>query len=853
MQKYLRIIFIISSLLLFCVSCATGLKPWSFYSKSTDIVKSHTETVSTDRHEYKIVMGGTVDGENSRSPIGYKAWEQTWESNRSIRLENIGETDVINPWLSNGKNNLSTIEEIVNNVLEPGMTEEEKAIAIWRWSMQHRFHATTGDAEMLDPVKVFNVYGYMLCDDDAIVLACLWREGGLKVRPAYPWGHAVNEVFFSNKWHLMDGDENIIFLLRDNSTIAGESDIVQDHDLIKRTHTYGILQNDDRQMDEFSASLYWYTGDPGVKPPGVRECVTNHNMKMILRPGESIVWRWGYKGSPKFHGKEWESVWGKNSFNRRYNGLWEYKIDFSKDIWRKGAYSFQNIEVGEKSVIAEPGKVGTIIWKINSPYVFVGGRLEIEGKGAKYFLSWDGKEWEDIEDNFDMSFPQNGPARYQYYLKCQLKGKANIKHLTIVNDIQMAPLSLPGMSLGENKFIYSDETQGKRKVAITHEWVERSSSRPPLAPPEPVSPQDGMEVEGTKLTFKWQIPSDPDGDDIVDYHFELSDRSDIKWPLSPNFEKLISKTSDKGKAEYTLPYTGLLNSDTEYYWRVRAKDENGIWGLWSKIWKFIPQGPAPPVNVKIEFDPVNQIGVLKWEPNKTGRKPVKYRIYGSNEKGFTISDELYMVYIGYTSPIKMETFLPPTPFMETKVSEQTDENEDNTFYENLQYQFPANFFAETENTEFTVIGEDITIQNANKAFYRVVAVDEYGNQSGSSDAATVNSPYADVVPVIYSKPVVNVKKGKKYSYRIKLILSMGDLTCKSRDRYYDARFWTVEWFDANHPIFSLKQSPKWLSIDKNTGVLSGIPESAAKHEVIVIVNIPGYGELIQDFVINVID
>ena len=40
---------------------------------------------------------------------------------------------------------------------------------------------------------------------------------------------------------------------------------------------------------------------------------------------------------------------------------------------------------------------------------------------------------------------------------------------------------------------------------------------------------------------------------IADYHFELSDRPDMSWPLSTNFSKLISKTADRGQAQYTLP------------------------------------------------------------------------------------------------------------------------------------------------------------------------------------------------------------------------------------------------------------------------------------------------------------
>jgi len=48
----------------------------------------------------------------------------------------------------------------------------------------HRFHASTGDNEVNDPVKVFNVYGYTTCGNDSICLAGLWRTAGFPVRPA---------------------------------------------------------------------------------------------------------------------------------------------------------------------------------------------------------------------------------------------------------------------------------------------------------------------------------------------------------------------------------------------------------------------------------------------------------------------------------------------------------------------------------------------------------------------------------------------------------------------------------------------------------------------------------------------
>src|SRR5205085_4283109 len=143
----------------------------------------------------------------------------------------------------------------------------------------------------------------------------------------------------------------------------------------------------------------------------------------------------------------------------------------------------------------------------------------------------------------------------------ELGAGARLKRLGIVNDLQMAPLVLPAMSVGENTFLYTDESPGGRDVRITHDWVERSASRPPAAPAAPTFPPDGGEADGTDLVFRWLTAADPDGDRIADYHFELSDRPDMRWPLSTNFYKLISNTPDRGTSQYTLPHVGLLACD----------------------------------------------------------------------------------------------------------------------------------------------------------------------------------------------------------------------------------------------------------------------------------------------------
>ena len=509
-----------------------------------------------------------MDGRNCRSPQGvWQPFQQTWESNRSVVLENVGLTDVINPWVSNGDNDFRTLEKIVARAIKPGMTDAEKARALWWQDVRYRFHLEGDNNELLDPVKVFNIYGYNTCGNDSISLAGQWRHAGLRVAPARLVGHCVSQVFGAGQWHLMDGDMHSIYLLRDNETVAGEQDLVRDHDLIRRTHTQGILQPDRRAGDEWESSIYVFEG----AVTGDRNSPDDTAMNMTLRPGEAIAWRWGHASPIKYHGTR------PPAFPERVcNGRWQYHPDLTHEIWRSGATTAVSVKEDGDGLSAEPGKMGVVVWTMRSPYVVVGGKLEIEGSGARFAVSWDGRAWEEAGSDLDRFFDPSGPARYVYYLKCELPFQARLRRLRIVNLLQMAPLTLPGMGVGKNTFTYADQSNGERKVRITHRWVERSASRPPAAPVEPIFPPRGGETEGTDLVFQWAAAADPDGDAIADYHFELSDRSDLRWPLSMSFAKLVSRTADAGQARYTLAGPGLLSPDRKYFWRVRARRQRRL-------------------------------------------------------------------------------------------------------------------------------------------------------------------------------------------------------------------------------------------------------------------------------------
>ena len=48
------------------------------------------------------------------------------------------------------------------------------------------------------------------------------------------------------------------------------------------------------------------------------------------------------------------------------------------------------------------------------------GSTIVEGSGAKFSLSWDGKSWTEARPDLGAFFPPAGPARYEYKLRCEL-------------------------------------------------------------------------------------------------------------------------------------------------------------------------------------------------------------------------------------------------------------------------------------------------------------------------------------------------------------------------------------------------------------------------------------------------
>src|SRR4051812_4662171 len=175
------------------------LAPWGANQHASDTPKTHREEVTLGKHPYTVTQGGTMDGRMCRTPLGVGmsregAIEQSWESNRAVRMENVGDSDVVNPWLSNGQNTFRSFEEFVATAVTPGMSDAEKAMALWQQRIKYRYHFGVADAsEEGDVVRNVHVYGYNSCGHDSMMMAELWKQVGLKASPARGVGHCISQ------------------------------------------------------------------------------------------------------------------------------------------------------------------------------------------------------------------------------------------------------------------------------------------------------------------------------------------------------------------------------------------------------------------------------------------------------------------------------------------------------------------------------------------------------------------------------------------------------------------------------------------------------------------------------------
>jgi hypothetical protein len=124
-------------------------------------------------------------------------------------------------YLTPARYNFQSYQTLLADIIKPGSTDKEKAIAIWRFTESWTYHSVSAMQQRLphDPLRLFNSFESGLCDDRNAALTNIFLLAGLKAHAYHLEGHVVAEVFYENGWHMYDADWNLYFK-DDNGNVA---------------------------------------------------------------------------------------------------------------------------------------------------------------------------------------------------------------------------------------------------------------------------------------------------------------------------------------------------------------------------------------------------------------------------------------------------------------------------------------------------------------------------------------------------------------------------------------------------------------------------------------------------------
>ena len=359
---------------------------------------------------------------------------------------------------------LTSVDGMLKSILEPNMTDEQKALAIWQFlaDWRHHYYPAEGGNEVHDPVKFINVYGYGFCDDSARNFAGLCRAAGLKARIWGLSGHVVGEAFFGGRWHMLDPDHEAFYRMP-GGYIASVEELAAHPELITRTPRDPV-----GSRSESIAKLYTTTKDNHAQG---QPYPTGHRLAMPLGPGDEAVFDCTRPG--RAH----------------------------RVIYRDQAQppSVGNGRLVRTLHLPPDAAEGTV--RVQWPYVILGGRLDLALASPAATVSVSllaggqtvplpaERGAATLTVGLDDWFDQQKRAHYEYALRIASGGGKPLGRCVrsgrLTTVFQFAPLALPRVCHGDTTFLLSARGPGDaalpddwKGLEIIHEWDEKLDEGP---------------------------------------------------------------------------------------------------------------------------------------------------------------------------------------------------------------------------------------------------------------------------------------------------------------------------------------------------------------------------------------
>ncbi len=351
--------------------------------------------------------------------------------------------------LSDKVRDVSSLEAWKRSFIRDDMTDEQKAIAVWRSTVMHRYQDAPPiefrhEGCVHDPIKTFNVYGYGMCCCASSNIEALARYVGLEARG---WGinlHSVPEVFYDHAWHMFDASL-VNYFPQPDGKIASVEEIVA---AVKGWLAKHPESKSPEQLTQFHRDNGWLGWKRGpellsnspfydwggwwpAKTHGWYSTMQEFNganhtpfayeygysqgyeVNIQLRPGERLRRNWFNSGShvngilkdgdaPGCVNQKigegsmaYVTQYGDLTSGRVGSGTLEYDVPLADGTFRGGAWKAENLasrsadNAGPAVHLQDASQPGVLEIRMPCSYVYLGGEVALDavvGAGGKIRL-----------------------------------------------------------------------------------------------------------------------------------------------------------------------------------------------------------------------------------------------------------------------------------------------------------------------------------------------------------------------------------------------------------------------------------------------------------------------------------
>jgi hypothetical protein len=480
---------------------------------------------------------------------------------------------IVNPRVTTDSSiDCSSAQAVVKQITRPGMTDEEKAVACWRFMLDHFYHwynfkSPDSFTDERDFARMINSYGYGPCFVVAPVQTALWEAAGLRTRCWTITGHTIPEVYYGGAWHLLDPDARAWHRKADGQ-IASIEELSKDPSLFANPkeksdpyYPFGAPDVVCRPLDPWGPpsrmmDLYASTRD---NYRFNKRAVMGHPMYLTLRPGERIVLSADNEGQfydPGLPKDRKDTAPTDVTRQHTYgNGhlIWEpnfLKTPLSQSLWT-GSRNLKDDKNGHLAPV-DPAKPGIAVFRVWCPYAILGAELGFgiyqPGPGlpnARAEVSTDdGRSWQALEaltvdgsgggNWYSGIRPRVLAGRYSYLVRITTE-KAPLYGWRTDTLFQLAPLSLPRLKVGKNKVtVFRGPDEGVVALTLANgneakpEYIVESKGLKPKALAPATYDEPGYAVfkltapaELTALSIGGHLTMDPGRNQYIEAFYSL--------------------------------------------------------------------------------------------------------------------------------------------------------------------------------------------------------------------------------------------------------------------------------------------------------------------------------------------